>query len=688
MYSDSLKALRTGERNFFHASAEKQYNVQIAEAELDTKKLAAAKSAEKHHKKLRVHYFGPDEGDVQDPSAPASKGLFYKMQDVIDSQVANLQKTSNLGRHLFDFSADPKESFLGVNWKKTALAVAGVVAMGGQIGLSIGVKGLPNFIGPLIAKAIDADISSQKAAASESRLKAAGIGNLFDSLMNGYGSAVKAINHAKVGGYQVALALLNQAKSMPLTTDAAEAIKWLEESMKMEVSKAAMDTKKVIMDATKDEVAMAVDSEMKAQQYQNLETQEDATKINALVALANHNATKAGNPVTLTTLQVKKVDSGLDAINAIRNIKKQAADLFALELGPIDQIVYNTIGDFRKKFSDDNDVIQQLDHIIRQGKDLAYAIASARDPKISNADFENQLMILGTPETESLFSYITSLYNTEYAVKEATLSRLSAVHGTASWDAYDDRTRLAFGQDADVVMSNFIQSAMEREKASQASPGTASTAVQQNAAHQRLNVGIIPVRSDKYPDLDGILFKPFLGSPLTNKAPLGRISVTKDTPAQRRQDFSAMVSPVIGGIVVTSPQGDRNTGIPGASTNHGGTDIQANIGDKIFSITDGTVYKVVTGNTGFGNYIVIQDLHGNLHTYAHGSDVSFLAKDDPVTAGDRIMLAGKTGTVNKEHLHYEVEDSRGRPLPSIAFLGSTWVTKEEKAAKAKAKDKR
>ena len=680
LYTDSLKKLRTGENNYFHAKAAKEYDVQLKQANLDRKKLSVERKSEKHYKSLNEYYFGK-EGETK-------KGLYYRMQDVVDQTVTNLQKTSNLGRHLFDFSAEDKDSFLGVNWKKTALAVAGLAAMGGQIGLSIGVKGLPNFIGPLIAKAIDADISSQKAAASEARLKAAGVGNLFKDLMAGYGNVVQAIEHATVGGYQVALALLAQAKNMPLTTDARKGIMQIEEQLKMEANQKAIGVHKVTIDIIKDEVALAVDGEMKSQQLQNLETQEDATKVNGYIALMGHENKLAGKVTKLTADQVKKVDGGFDAINGIREIKRQASDLFKEELGDVERLFEMTVGEFRQQFADNDSVSNKLNKIVRSAQRLAYSLARASDPRVSNMDFETWLKISGTPEKESLFSFITNIYNTEYAVKEATLSRLTGIHGTAAFEKYEIPMRLAFGQESDEIMENFISSAMQREKASRVAPGASARAEQHEAALQRLNVGIVPVRAVKYPDLEKVLFTGWAGSPVSNKEPLPEVTVTKQTPAQRREDYAAIVSPVDGEVVITSMQGPRTAPTAGATTNHGGLDIAGKLGDTVRSITDGKVYKVKDSNTGYGKHIIVQDLNGNLHTYAHGSKLGFFEVGDVISAGDKIMEIGQTGTTTAVHLHYDVKKSNGRPLPAIAFLGAgkiPWITKAEKAEAAKTK---
>jgi murein DD-endopeptidase MepM/ murein hydrolase activator NlpD len=673
-YQEAHKKLAKENSEYQNARAAKAYGVQKAESDLAIAKKTAVEKSQKHEQSLHDFYFAETAtGDKGMPNFKP-KGVFYRMQDEIDNQIASLRATSRVD--LWDFSDD--DSWLGVNWKKTALAVAGLAAMGGQIGLSVGLKGMPNFVGPLLMKAIDADVSSQKTNIAEARMKAAGVGSLFGTLMDGYGKARDAIAHATKGGYQVAAAILESTKAMPLTTDQKKGIDWILQEVKKADSEAAMKTRTGIMSGIKDETAMAVDMEMKSQSLQNLETQEDATKINALVALEGHYSKLSGKALELPADEQKKLSAGFEAIDTIRDIKRMASDLLNEDLGDIEKMGYILIKDFRKQFSDEDDVINKLNNLIKSQKNFVYQLAKVNDPRVSNADFENTEKIAGSPEEESIFSFITGLYNIEYAVKQATLSRLTPVYGTKSFNQYAPRMRISFGQDEAAVMQNFVNSAMAREQASAVPAGQTPSAQQSEAALKRLDVGMNAVRATKYPDLDDMIYKQFLSSQLSSKAAQKILQVRGKTPAQRKEGYAALAAPVGGGITVTSYQGERTS--PGGigSTNHGGIDIKAAVGDPVYSITDGTVVAVIKGKAGWGNYVQVRDLNGNLHLYAHGSNVDYFKKNDKVYAGQQIMAAGKSGTATGPHLHYEVKSSRGSYLPALAFIsGHKWVHEDD-----------
>jgi murein DD-endopeptidase MepM/ murein hydrolase activator NlpD len=238
--------------------------------------------------------------------------------------------------------------------------------------------------------------------------------------------------------------------------------------------------------------------------------------------------------------------------------------------------------------------------------------------------------------------------------------------------------RISFGQDEAAVMQNFVNSAMAREQASAVPAGQTPSAQQSEAALKRLDVGMNAVRATKYPDLDDMIYKQFLSSQLSSKAAQKILQVRGKTPAQRKEGYAALAAPVGGGITVTSYQGERTS--PGGigSTNHGGIDIKAAVGDPVYSITDGTVVAVIKGKAGWGNYVQVRDLNGNLHLYAHGSNVDYFKKNDKVYAGQQIMAAGKSGTATGPHLHYKVKSSRGSYLPALAFIsGHKWVHEDD-----------
>lgn len=108
------------------------------------------------------------------------------------------------------------------------------------------------------------------------------------------------------------------------------------------------------------------------------------------------------------------------------------------------------------------------------------------------------------------------------------------------------------------------------------------------------------------------------------------------------------------GIVnkITSAFGSRNTGIPGASTDHKGVDIAAAVGTPVAAAFSGKV-TVASYNQIRGHYIVVDDGHGTTALYQHLS--GFVAKvGETVKAGEKIALTGDSGLSSGPHLHFEI----------------------------------
>lgn len=112
--------------------------------------------------------------------------------------------------------------------------------------------------------------------------------------------------------------------------------------------------------------------------------------------------------------------------------------------------------------------------------------------------------------------------------------------------------------------------------------------------------------------------------------------------------------PAVGQYRITSRYGYRNTGIPGATTNHKGLDIGCPIGTKIVSVLDGKV--MFTGYNKYRGYYIMVDHGGGVVTlYQHCKANSFKFKvGDKVKAGETIILSGNTGVGSGPHLHFEV----------------------------------
>ncbi len=121
---------------------------------------------------------------------------------------------------------------------------------------------------------------------------------------------------------------------------------------------------------------------------------------------------------------------------------------------------------------------------------------------------------------------------------------------------------------------------------------------------------------------------------------------------------------------VTSGFGARNTGIPGASTNHKGIDIGASYGTDVLACDSGTVLTA-TYSSSYGYYVTIS--HGNGYTtlYAHMSRLGVSA-GQTVSKGQTIGKVGATGIANGAHIHLEIWKNGVRVNPLNYFSNYTY----------------
>ena len=124
---------------------------------------------------------------------------------------------------------------------------------------------------------------------------------------------------------------------------------------------------------------------------------------------------------------------------------------------------------------------------------------------------------------------------------------------------------------------------------------------------------------------------------------------------------------------ITSPMGGRNTGIPGASTNHKGVDI-GGVGytTNVLATKAGVVITSKLSSS-YGNYVVISHGPGNTTLYAHMSSRA-VKEGDTVTQGQIIGVTGDTGISRGAHLHYEITEngSRVNPLDYLPNYIKAW----------------
>ena len=100
---------------------------------------------------------------------------------------------------------------------------------------------------------------------------------------------------------------------------------------------------------------------------------------------------------------------------------------------------------------------------------------------------------------------------------------------------------------------------------------------------------------------------------------------------------------------------------------HTGLDFNANSGDSILAVANGTVTE--TGYDGaYGNKTVVTLDDGTEIWYCHQSSFG-VSEGEEVDAGEVIGYVGSTGNVTGSHLHLEVRPGGGDPVdPYAAFL--------------------
>ena len=113
---------------------------------------------------------------------------------------------------------------------------------------------------------------------------------------------------------------------------------------------------------------------------------------------------------------------------------------------------------------------------------------------------------------------------------------------------------------------------------------------------------------------------------------------------------------------ITSPFGNRNTGIPGASTNHKGVDIGGvGYNTEVHAAKAGTVI-VSQRSSSYGEYVVVSHGSGNTTLYAHMSSRK-VSVGDYVAQGDVLGITGSTGISSGPHLHFEITENGNRVNP-------------------------
>jgi murein DD-endopeptidase MepM/ murein hydrolase activator NlpD len=113
----------------------------------------------------------------------------------------------------------------------------------------------------------------------------------------------------------------------------------------------------------------------------------------------------------------------------------------------------------------------------------------------------------------------------------------------------------------------------------------------------------------------------------------------------------------VSGRVITDFANSKGTGI----------NIEAPEGTAVRAAENGQVIYAGSGVEGYGNLILIRHPNGYVSAYAHLKDMN-VAKGTVVNRGDNIGTTGKTGSVSKAQLHFELRKGATPvdPLPLLA----------------------
>ena len=105
-------------------------------------------------------------------------------------------------------------------------------------------------------------------------------------------------------------------------------------------------------------------------------------------------------------------------------------------------------------------------------------------------------------------------------------------------------------------------------------------------------------------------------------------------------------------VMLTSPFGNRNTGIAGASTYHQGVDLAGPEGTPIYASRGGTVTRATYGSSS-GYYVTINHHDGFSSIYMHMTNY-VVSAGQVVAQGQVIGYMGSTGVSSGSHLHFGI----------------------------------
>ena len=109
---------------------------------------------------------------------------------------------------------------------------------------------------------------------------------------------------------------------------------------------------------------------------------------------------------------------------------------------------------------------------------------------------------------------------------------------------------------------------------------------------------------------------------------------------------------------------DPVTGEPGVA--HTGVDFGLSMGTSVYPIMEGKVILTGSGNTGYGNYVVVAHGGGYASLYGHLSQV-LVSPGRPVSKDTVIGYSGNSGKSTGPHLHLEIIID-GQPVDPMRYM--------------------
>ena len=176
--------------------------------------------------------------------------------------------------------------------------------------------------------------------------------------------------------------------------------------------------------------------------------------------------------------------------------------------------------------------------------------------------------------------------------------------------------------------------------------------------------------------------QPDTSDPTSTSGTGGGVPISQMLPAAGSTTAGDYNSFLGGRPAFTSGFGLRNTGIPGASTDHQGIDIGVDPGAEVKAIQTGKVVDIYRDFGGWGDGVVIEHQDGSKNVYGH--------IEGGVQIGDEVKAGDRIGTIKywpdpryeagRQHLHLERIES-GKKVDPQTYLDNL---KAEDAAEVQA----